>query len=631
MSSERLTDNELPPLDRVGGISRDTDQASEEKTQPAPWKALFFFTTKTNLPILIGGIIVSVIAGSASPFQSYLTGKLFQGFASYASGTWTSEKFMQEQTKYVLYLVAVAGASWVFHSLEFMLWLAFGELQAKSARDSLFHGLLEKDVEWYDMRKNGIGALLPRLQAQIRDLQLATSQPLGLLFSATAQCVLSLAEAFYYQWKLTFVTLSTAPLIFVLFGLLAQKMQLNLGKQQEKLAEAQKYTTSAFSAIETVKCFNGQQVERKKYMACVHDAAGWYIRVVRASGIQMGLAVFLGSSMFVQGFYYGGVLIRNGQADVARVVTAFLAAIGGFQALQMILPQMINLEKGRTAGATLRTIMAEVQRGGTVRRSSGLLKPAVCSGNIDVKSLTFAYPSRPDQLALDDVTMFIPGGEITFLIGKSGSGKSTLSQLLMGFYGVHQGEVAVDGVSLESLDVGWLRTNVTLVEQQSLLFNDTVFRNIAFGKTHQGHVDRQDVTDAAEFALLQLMITDMPEGLDTVVGYKGGSMSGGQRQRMALARARLRDTPILILDESTSALDHISRALMMDAIRQWRKGKTTIIITHDISQITADDYLFLLEQGRLVQEGYRKHLEKLRDGPFQGFLPIELRATASPT
>ncbi|TKA81196.1 hypothetical protein B0A55_02632 [Friedmanniomyces simplex] len=635
MSSKCLNAGDLndaqPPMDHIGGPSpvTETEPTTDEK-HATPWRSLFFFTTKANLPILVTGGVCSVIAGAGSPFQSYLTGKLLEGFTSYASGAWTAEKLMHEQTKYVIYMIAVAGASWLFLSLEFMLWLAFGELQAKSARDRLFHGLLEKDVEWYDMRINGIGALLPRLQAQIRDLQLATSQPMGLLFSATAQCVLSLAEAFYYQWKLTFVTLSTAPVIFVLFALLARSIQSNIANQQEKLAEAQKYTTSAFSAVETVKCFNGQEVERKKYMACVNDAASWYIRVVRASGMQMGLAVFLGSSMFVQGFYYGGVLIRNGEADVASIVTAFLAAIGGFQALQMILPQMINLEKGRTAGATLRAVMAEVQRGGTVRKRSGLLTPSTCTGNIDVKSLTFAYPSRPDQLALDDVTMFIPGGEMTFLIGKSGSGKSTLSQLLMGFYAVHQGQVTVDGVPLDSLDVGWLRSNVTLVEQQSLLFNNTVFRNIAFGRNSEGSASRQEVMDAAEFALLQLMITDMSNGLDTVVGYKGGSMSGGQRQRMALARARLRDTPILILDESTSALDHISRALMMDAIRQWRRGKTTIIITHDISQIAADDYLYLLEQGTLVQEGYRKHLEKIKDSPFQSFLPLEQRATVSP-
>ncbi|KAK5123375.1 hypothetical protein LTR85_002807 [Meristemomyces frigidus] len=604
--------------------------AKSEQLQAAPWKSLFFFTTRGNLPVLILGIIWSVIAGAVSPAQSYVTGKIFNGFTSYATGAMDAEKLMQEQKKYILYLVAVAGASWLFHSLQFMFWLAFGELQAKSARDRLFHGLLEKDIEWYDMRKNGIGALLPRLQTQIRDLQLAASQPLGLLISAVAQLFLSLAEAFYYSWKLTLVTLATSPLIMAAMIMLGNRMQQNIARQQTKLAEAQKYSTSAFSAIETVKCFNGQDIEQQKYEKRIHEAASWYFRVVNFSGLQMACAVLLSSSMFVQGFYYGGVLINKGEVNAGTVVTTFFAAIGGFQAINMILPQMINLEKGRTAGSTLRAIMSEMQKGPSVRRRSGLLRPSTCRGDIDVKHLTFAYPSRPDQAALEDVTLNIPGGELTFLIGKSGSGKSTLSQLLMRFYSASQGEITVDGVPLESLDIGWLRSNVTLVEQTSLLFNDTVFRNIAFGRIDHERVTKQETLEAAEFALLQLMISDMPDGLETMVGYKGGSMSGGQRQRMALARARLRDTPILLLDESTSALDHTSRALMMDAIRQWRRGKTTVIITHDITQILPDDYLYLLEHGRVAQDGYRKHLEKMKDTPFQGFLPPEQRATLSP-
>ncbi|EMC94702.1 hypothetical protein BAUCODRAFT_124301 [Baudoinia panamericana UAMH 10762] len=605
-----------------------TEYGEGNAPSATPWKALFFFTTSANLPVLICGVICSAIAGAANPVQSFLIGRLFEGFTQYASGAWTTITLMQEQKKHVLYLVAVAGGSWIFHSLEFMLWLTFGELQAKSARDRLFHGLLERDIEWYDMRKNGIGALLPRLQTQIRDLQLATSQPLGLLFSAAAQCLLCLGEAFFYQWKLTFVILSTVPVIIVLFGLLARIMQAAITQQQEKLGEAQKCTTSAFTAIETVKCFNGQTLERQKYMTKVREAGNWYLKVARASGLQMATGVFFASAMFVQGFYYGGVLIRNGEATVARVIITFLGAIGAFQALQMILPQVINLEKGRRAGTTLRAVMAEVQRGSNVWQKPGLHSPSTCRGEISITNLSFAYPSRSDHLALDDVSMLIPAGEMTFLIGRSGSGKSTISQLLMGFYRVTSGELAVDGIPVHALDTEWLRSNIALVEQQSFLFSDTVFRNIAFGRKDYSEVSKSEVMAAAEFALLQLMITDMPNGLDTLVGYDGGSISGGQRQRMALARARLRDTPILLLDESTSALDHISRALMMDAIRLWRRGKTTIVITHDISQIQPEDYVYLLEHGKLVQEGYRKHLEKLKDTPFQDLLPEDFRAKA---
>ena len=161
---------------------------------------------------------------------------------------------------------------------------------------------------------------------------------------------------------------------------------------------------------------------------------------------------------------------------------------------------------------------------------------------------------------------------------------------------------------------------MTLVQQQSLLFNETLFRNIAFGRSDHEQVTKIQVKTACEAALLQSMINDLPDGLDTFVGNGGDTMSGGQRQRVAIARARLRDTPVMILDESTSALDYVSRSLVMDALREWRHGKTTIIITHDISQIMEGDYIYVMDQGRVMQEGYKETLEKDRGGLFSSFL-----------
>jgi len=239
---------------------------------------------------------------------------------------------------------------------------------------------------------------------------------------------------------------------------------------------------------------------------------------------------------------------------------------------------------------------------------------------LTASQVSFAYPARPDRTALKNVTFSIPAHDTTFIIGKSGSGKSTFGQLLLKFYPAASGQILLDGLPIDSLDPLWLRNHITLVEQHSMLFEDTVFENIAIGTERPHSVTKEAVTSAAEFALLLAMINDMPQRFQSMVGAKGGTMSGGQRQRMALARAYLRDTPVLLLDESTSALDQVSRSLMMEAIRRWRRGKTTLIITHDITQILPDDYAMILENGGLVQEGYRKHMEQIHDSPFQRFL-----------
>lgn len=204
------------------------------------------------------------------------------------------------------------------------------------------------------------------------------------------------------------------------------------------------------------------------------------------------------------------------------------------------------------------------------------------------------------------------------MIGTSGSGKSTLGNLLMRFYEPASGEIFIDGHALQTMDVAWLRNNITLVQQQSVLFNETIFKNIAFGRRDWDKVTREEVKRSIDTAFLQNTINELPLGLDTVVGTGGNAMSGGQRQRVAIARASLRDTPILILDEATSALDHISKGMVMEAIRKWRRGKTTIIITHDLSQIADDEFAYILDKGVVVQEGYRYALEKGDAGPLVG-------------
>lgn len=226
----------------------------------------------------------------------------------------------------------------------------------------------------------------------------------------------------------------------------------------------------------------------------------------------------------------------------------------------------------------------------------------------DKNKVSFAYPLRPDHFVLHPSTFFFPAGETTFVVGTSGSGKSTLGNLLMRFYTPSAGGIFIDGRSIQDLDPDWLRNNITLVQQSSILFNETILRNIAFGRSNFRSVNIGLIKVCIELAALQSTISQMPKGLETMVGSGGSALSGGQKQRIAIARARLRDTPILVLDESTSALDYTSRTSVIDAIRAWRRGKTTIIITHDMAQIRKGDFVYVLQDGHIAEEGYRHSL-----------------------
>lgn len=198
-----------------------------------------------------------------------------------------------------------------------------------------------------------------------------------------------------------------------------------------------------------------------------------------------------------------------------------------------------------------------------------------------------------------------------------------MGQLLARFYLPTSGDILIDGRPIQTLNINWIRNNITVVEQRSILFNESILKNIAFGRRDHDSVGKEDVQECLDLAMLQNIIDTMPNGLNTCVGQGGNFLSGGQRQRVAIARARLRDSPVLILDEPTSALDGTNCVEIIKAIRKWRRGKTTIIITHELSQILDNDFAYILEQGSIVQAGYRSELER---GPeFEKYFPLSER------
>ncbi|KAG9187631.1 ATP-binding cassette, subfamily B (MDR/TAP), member 1 [Alternaria panax] len=595
-------------------------QADEEQdyVSRVGWKTLFTFTTKKHVPVLVGGIVMASLAALTMPVFAILYGLVSGYYTSYGMKEMSSNQFVSNMTKICIILTGIGILNWIANSLYFLLLLIFGELQARSARDRVFDALLKKDMAWFDMRESGITAFLPTVQMHIRELQLAVSSPFGEAVQSLVQGVTSLGVAFYCSWNLTLVVLCTTPVLYLVQSWVASRLSLRTQEQAEKLQSALKYITTAVTSIETVKCFNGEQYELHVFSSIITLAANLYRCVANLRSMQIGIMQFFTLSVFVQGFWYGSHLVDMGDNTPGEVFTAFWAVLMAMSGMTQIMPQLIVLHKGKTAGAKLSLLMKHMSTNDQQLESQGQMRPARCVGDIEFRKVTFSYPTRADETAIRDASLFIPAGETTFFIGKSGSGKSTLGQLLVRFYQPSSGQILLDKVPLENLDVQWLRQNVTLVEQHSVLFNDTISHNLVLGNI--GDVlDMQEIHDAVKFAMLEPVMKGLPDGLDTDLGIKGDSLSGGQKQRMALARAKIRNSAVLILDESTSALDYVMRVEILERIRSWRKGKTTIIITHDISQIRSDDFLYLLENTRVVQEGYRKELES-QVGAFQTFL-----------
>lgn len=458
--------------------------------------------------------------------------------------------------------------------------------------------------------------------SQTRELQMATSQVFGFLVTDLFISAGCLIIAFYYSWQLTLVLMATIPVSIVALNLISRGLEAAIEAQKRELAEAAKHVNAAVTAIDLVKVYNGFDHEVWQYLQTVRRSVRYFLQQANKNAMQMGFVKLWMVNLFVIGFWFAVYLVDKGSTTAGNALTTFYSIVTAFQCVENVGPQWLVLAKGLSAGHSLENVVLGFSEGRQVRGLKGTHRPDRCAGDIELSNVSFAYPSNPGRIVLGRSSFFFAAGEITFLVGRSGSGKSTLSNLLLKFYEPLTGSILIDGQPLQTLDDDWVRSNVTFIQQSSVLFNDTFFMNIAFGSRDPSNVTREDVKAACETALLQSTLSGLPDGLDSNLGTGGYNLSGGQKQRLALARARLRDPPILILDEVTSGLDPTSRVLILEAIRIWRAGKTTIIITHDVSQIQDEDYVYVMDKSYLVQEGFRRDLDKDEGGIFASLLAL---------
>ncbi|GLB39497.1 putative P-loop containing nucleoside triphosphate hydrolase protein [Lyophyllum shimeji] len=657
-----------------------TPPPAAQPLQPSLRLLFSLLPRRHRLLLLLPAILSSLVAGGVAPFMTFVVGQVFAAFARYPLSASPSEedktRLLHDIGLQAVQLVALAVGALALSSVTSCLWIWTGERNVMEVRKRVYACVMAKEMVWFDSRTGseggddqgplGAAGLMAKFTRETDDVRAASSLALGQLLQYLTTTLTCLVLAFTRSWALTLVILSAVPALILIQAFSQATAAPLLHTERTLTAAAAAHIDRAAAAIATVKAFNAQPLELRT-ASRVFDALNNAGRRLSAVwGLTSALGQFTTLAMFVQGFWFGAKLVREARVGPGDVMAVFWACLIATSNLQMCIPQLIVLAKGKEAARALLEMSAEVtpppvaaprrrrrrMTRGRVRPRAAHDPPRGVRGRAEPPQRHFCLP-RPrlrlrlcllpflfllcllyhrrtpaattteEPPALSNVSLFLPAAETTFIVGASGSGKSSVAALLLRLYAPQHGAVCADERDVRVLDGGWYAEGVMGVGRGwggDVVFGGmSVVENVAVAVAGTGReVRREEVEEACRAAMLHEFVSGLPEGYDTVLSSGEGEgkghghgvcLSGGQRQRLALARARLRNPPVLVLDEATSALDPASRLLVFAALRAWRANKTTVVITHDLAQIGPGDFVYVMKRGRVVEQGFRADLE----------------------
>jgi ATP-binding cassette, subfamily B, bacterial len=493
------------------------------------------------------------------------------------------------------------------------------EKTAADIRKLLYQKYIAAPISFFE--SNRVGDLMSRLSSDVAAIQGILSTTVAEFFRQIATLVLGTSYLFYISWKLSLFMLSTFPIIVIAAFIFGRYIRVFGKKVQDKLAEANTLVEETLQSISTVKVFTNERLESKKYGGLINDTV---TLALKGSNLRGGMISFFIIGLFggiVLVIWFGGGLVVQKEILISDLITFLTLTIfigGSMSGLGDLYAQI-----QRTVGASER-ILDILNEKSEVELEANI-PPNPIRGDVKISNLSFNYPSRPDISVLKDININIPAGKKVALVGHSGAGKSTIVQLLMKLYAVENGQITIDGRNIAEQDVSYLRQNLAIVPQEVMLFGGSIFENIAYGKPN---ATLEEIKAAADKANASEFIDRFPDQYETIVGERGIKLSGGQRQRIAIARAILKNPSILLLDEATSALDSESEALVQDALQELMQNRTSVIIAHRLATIKNVDYIYVLKNGEIIEEGSPEDLLKNNSGAYSKMISLQFELNA---
>ncbi|GAA4527820.1 ABC transporter transmembrane domain-containing protein [Chelativorans composti] len=505
---------------------------------------------------------------------------------------------------YFLILILVGFVLALASAMRYFFVITLGERVVADLRRDVFDHLTRLSPSFFDGVHSG--EIVSRLTADATQIKSALGATASIALRNTIMGLGALGMMVFTSPRLSLLALLSFPLVVLPIIVFGRTVRNRSRWAQDALAGAMAMAGEQIGAIRLLQAFVNEDRASRSFTEAVNAAFRAARKSITSRSILTFFAILAVFTSVVVVLWVGSQDVLSGKMTGGTLGQFLLYAVLAASSLGALSEVWGELQQAAGAAERMSELLAE--RPIITAPAQPRSLPSPVRGEVEFRNVTFCYPSRPDTLALRNLSFRVAPGETVAIVGPSGAGKSTIFSLLLRFYDPVSGSVLVDGVEIDRLDPKELRSSIAIVPQESVIFADTAANNIAFGRPD---ASRAEIEKAARAALAHDFIMALPEGYDTQLGERGVTLSGGQRQRLSIARAILRNAPILLLDEATSALDAESETLVQQALNHSMEGRTTIIIAHRLATVLKADRILVMEDGMVVEEGTHHELVRL--------------------
>lgn len=470
----------------------------------------------------------------------------------------------------------------------------------RDLRNKIHQKALELPLSYYSEEKKG--DLMSRMTTDVQEIEWSIMQTLEMIFREPLTIVILFSLMLLISLKLTIYIILLLPIAAIIIAVLGKSLKHASKKTKETLGNIISLIEESLGSLKVIKAFNAESTVQRKFESLNQTFYLQSVKVYRKTDLSSPLTETIVTGILMLILFLGGKMVFMEELSAALFITYFGLASQLIPPIKQLTTSYNNIQKGIASEERINKILLANNLIFDIKDAADLVE---FSKEIEYKDLWFAYHKGDDGYVLKGINLKIEKGKTIALVGQSGSGKTTLADMLCRFYESDKGQLLIDGVDIKHLKTKSLRKHISVVTQESILFNDTVLNNIAFGMTN---VSKDEIIEAAKIANAHDFIMQLPYGYETTIGDRGGKLSGGQRQRLSIARAVLKNPAILILDEATSALDTESEKLVQEALTNLMKNRTSVVIAHRLSTIANADEIIVMNQGEIIEKGSHQQL-----------------------